>query len=43
MLPYSIADRDMMLIRVVYHVLPSSIADNEMMMRVVSRAPLQYC
>ena len=39
MIPYIIADRDMMLIRV-YHLLSSSIADyNMMLICVLSRAP----
>ena len=44
MLPSSIAGHDMMLNRVVFHVLPSSTSDYDLLLnRVVSRAPLKHC
>ena len=44
MLPSSIAGHDMMLIKVVFHVLTSSKSDYDLLLnRVVPRAPLKHC
>ena len=44
MVPSSIAGHDMMLIRVVFHVLASSTSNYDLLLNwVVSRAPLKHC